>query len=79
MDGAVTCYDQAKVLAEELELHPLLAHCHLGLGQMGDRMDRIEDARAELSAAIALYRDMGMTFWLAQAETALVQLERRNS
>jgi hypothetical protein len=27
----------------------------------------------ELSTAIELYRDMDMTFWLPQAETALAQ------
>jgi hypothetical protein len=34
-----------------------------------------EPARTELSAAIALYRAMEMTFWLPQAEAALAQLE----
>jgi hypothetical protein len=29
----------------------------------------------ELSAAIVLYRTMDMTFWLPQAEAALVQVE----
>jgi hypothetical protein len=40
-------------------------------------MDRREQARAELSAAIALYRTMDMTFWLPQAEAALAQVEGR--
>jgi hypothetical protein len=35
----------------------------------------LEPARAELSAAIALYRSMGMTFWLPQAEAALARVE----
>jgi hypothetical protein len=30
-----------------------------------------------LSAAIDLYRAMDMTFWLPQAEMALVQVEKR--
>jgi hypothetical protein len=34
-----------------------------------------QQARTELSTAIELYRDMGMTFWLPQAEAALVQVE----
>jgi tetratricopeptide (TPR) repeat protein len=33
-----------------------------------------EQARTELSAAIALYRVMDMTFWLPQAKAALVQV-----
>jgi len=36
---------------------------------------RREAARAALSAATALYRAMDMTFWLSQAEAALVQME----
>jgi len=34
-----------------------------------------EQARTELSIAIALYRTMDMTFWLRQAEEALAQVE----
>ena len=36
---------------------------------------RLEQARTELTAAIALYRAMDMTFWLPQAEAALAQVE----
>jgi hypothetical protein len=36
-----------------------------------------EQARAELSPAIELYRAMDMTFWLPQAEAALAQVEGR--
>jgi hypothetical protein len=38
------------------------------------RVARQKQARAELSAAIALYRAMDMTFWLPQAEAALAQV-----
>jgi hypothetical protein len=33
-----------------------------------------EQARPELSAAIALYQSMDMTCWLPQAEAALAQV-----
>jgi hypothetical protein len=36
-----------------------------------------QQARTELSTAIALYRAMDMTFWLPQAEAALAQVEGR--
>jgi hypothetical protein len=36
-----------------------------------------EQARAELDTAIEMYRSMDMTFWLPQAEAALVQVEGR--
>ena len=67
-------YQQALALADELGMRPLLAHCHLGLGTLYATTGQREQARAELSTAIALYRAMDMTFWLPQAETALAQV-----
>ena len=67
-------YRQALALAEELAMHPLQAHCHLGLGTLYAKMARHEQARTELSTAIALYRTMDMTFWLPQAEATLTQV-----
>jgi tetratricopeptide (TPR) repeat protein len=72
---AADYYRQAMALAEELGMRPLQAHCHHGLGTLYARMGRTGPARAELSAAIALYRTMEMTFWLPQAEATLVQVE----
>jgi tetratricopeptide (TPR) repeat protein len=74
VDQAAAHYRQALTLADELGMRPLLAHCHLGLGTLYARIDRREQARAELSVAIALYRDMGMTFWLPQVEAALARV-----
>ena len=58
-------------------MRPLLAHCHLGLGTLYARTGQREQARAELSTAIEMYRAMEMTFWLPQAEAALAQVEER--
>jgi class 3 adenylate cyclase/tetratricopeptide (TPR) repeat protein len=71
-------YQQALALAEELGMRPLQAHCHHGLGTLYGQIGRVEQARAELSTAIDLYRAMEMTFWLPQAEAALVQVEGKN-
>jgi tetratricopeptide (TPR) repeat protein len=68
-------YRQALTLADALGMRPLQAHCHLGLGTLYLKMGRREQAHAELSAAIALYRAMEMTFWLPQAEAGLLQAE----
>jgi len=68
-------YQQALALAEELGMRPLLAHCYLGLGQLYCQTDQREQARTELSTAIALYQAMNMAFWLPQAEAALAQVE----
>ena len=72
--SAETHYRQALALAEELGMRPLQAHCHLGLGTLYAQTGPPEPARAALTAAIALYRDMEMTFWLPQAETVLAQV-----
>jgi class 3 adenylate cyclase/tetratricopeptide (TPR) repeat protein len=74
-DQAEVHYRQALTLAEELGMRPLVAHCHLGLGTLYLKIGRPEQARAELSAAISLYRAMEMTFWLPQAEAALARVE----
>jgi class 3 adenylate cyclase/tetratricopeptide (TPR) repeat protein len=74
VEQAAAHYRQALALAEELGMRPLQAHCHLGLGTLYAKTGQQEQARAELSAAIELYRPMDMTFWLPQAEAALAQL-----
>ena len=72
---AETHYQQARALADELGMRPLVAHCHHGLGRLYGQTGRGEEARAALSTAIDLYRAMDMTFWLPQAEAALAQVE----
>jgi tetratricopeptide (TPR) repeat protein len=78
-ERAIAYYHQALALADELGMRPLLAHCHLGLGILYNRIGRPEQARAELSAAIDLYRAMEMTFWLERAEIALVSERERGN
>jgi tetratricopeptide (TPR) repeat protein len=74
---AAAHYQQALVLAEELGMRPLQAHCHRGLGTLYATSGWWEQARTELSTAIEMYRAMAMTFWLPQAEAALAQVEGR--
>jgi class 3 adenylate cyclase/tetratricopeptide (TPR) repeat protein len=66
-------YGAAMALADELGMRPLQAHCHRGLGTLYTKIGRLEQARAELSTAIDLYRAMAMIFWLPQAEVVLAQ------
>ena len=73
VEHAAAHYQQALALAEELGMRPLQAHCHRGLGTRYAATGQREQARAELSVAIELYRTMDMTFWLPRAETALAQ------
>jgi tetratricopeptide (TPR) repeat protein len=74
---AATHYCQALALAEELGMRPLQAHCRLGLGTLYAKIGQGELAGAALSAAMALYRALEMTFWLPQVEAALAQVEGR--
>jgi tetratricopeptide (TPR) repeat protein len=68
-------YRQALALAEALGMRPLMAHCHHGLGTLYAMIGQREQARADLSTAIEMYRAMDMTFWLPQAEATLAQVE----
>jgi len=76
-DQATAHYCQALALAEELGMRPLQAHCHRGLSMLYVAAGQREQARAELVAAIEMYRDMAMTFWLPETEAALAQVEGR--
>ena len=68
-------YSRALSVANELGMRPLKAHCQSGLGklylQMAGYLDR---GRAELKQAMELYHEMGMKFWLTNAEGALAEL-----
>jgi tetratricopeptide (TPR) repeat protein len=75
--ATATHYRQALALADALGMRPLAAHCYLGLGTLYGQTEQYEQARTALSTAIALYRDMAMTFWLPQTEAALAQVEGR--
>ena len=76
-DQAGDHYRQALALAEALGMRPLQAHCHLGLGRLCAKTGQQEEGRAELSMAVEMYRAMAMTFWLAEAESALTEVEGR--
>jgi hypothetical protein len=73
--AAARYYQQALLLAQELGMRPLQAHCHHGLGMLYAAIDQRAQSGIELATAIALYRDMEMTFWLPQAETALARVQ----
>jgi tetratricopeptide (TPR) repeat protein len=64
-------YRDALALAEELEMRPLIAHCHLGLGKVprpaGDGRPPLE----HLTVATAMYREMAMAYWVERAEAEI--------
>jgi class 3 adenylate cyclase/tetratricopeptide (TPR) repeat protein len=71
VDAAVACYREALALAADLGMRPLVAHCHLGLGKLYRRTGDRAKAEEHLTTARAMYREMGMSFWLEKAEAVV--------
>jgi len=63
-------------LAEPRGMRPLIAHCHLGLGKLYQRTGEREQAQEHLTTATTMYREMGMTYCLEQAETEIKDFAR---
>jgi len=66
-------YRHALALAEELEMRPLVAHCHFGLGKVRRRAGDRRPALEHLTIATAMYREMGMAYWVERAEAEMRQ------
>jgi class 3 adenylate cyclase/tetratricopeptide (TPR) repeat protein len=69
LERAESYYRNALALADQLVMRPLQARCLLGLGALYRRAGHDGRARDEVSAAIDLFRELGMTFWLRRAES----------
>jgi class 3 adenylate cyclase/tetratricopeptide (TPR) repeat protein len=67
-------YDQALTLAEPRGMRPLVAHCHAGLAKLYPRTGKRTESDEHIVAATAMYREMGMNFWLQKAEAEMRQL-----
>ena len=65
---AAAHYGAALTLASELEMRPLVAHCHLGLGRLYRWTGQPEQAQEHLTTATAMYGEMGMTYWMEKLE-----------
>jgi class 3 adenylate cyclase/DNA-binding SARP family transcriptional activator len=72
-DDAAGHYREALTLAEGLGMHPLVAHCHLGLGKLYQCTGQQREAEEHLATATQRYHDMGMTHWLEQAVAEIRQ------
>jgi hypothetical protein len=55
-------------------MRPLVAHCHLGLGKLYRRTGKREQARAHLTTATTMFREMGMIYWLEKAQSVIRDL-----
>lgn len=67
--GAQKALHQGLSLARELGMRPLEAQCLLQLGSL--RAGPVKERHAQVAAASALFREMGMQFWLDKAEALL--------
>jgi tetratricopeptide (TPR) repeat protein len=70
-DESETNFLQAIRLAEELDLRPLAAQCHFGLGKRYRSAGQHGSAEQQFNTAAALFRQLGMQSWLEQAESQL--------
>ena len=57
-------------------MRPLAARCLLGLGTLSSLLGR-SDSPEHLAAAVALFTEMEMPLWRAQAKTALTRATGR--
>ena len=71
MTTAAAHYGAAMTLASELEMRPLVAHCHFGLGRLYRRTGNPEQAQEHLTTATAMYAEMRMTYWLEKLEKSM--------
>jgi class 3 adenylate cyclase/tetratricopeptide (TPR) repeat protein len=67
-ESGETHYRQALAIAGPRGMRPLVAHCHLGLGKLYRRTGKRTESDEHLTTATTMYREMGMRFWLEQAE-----------
>ena len=68
---AAAHYGAAMSLASKLEMRPLIAHCHHGLGRLYRRTGNPGQAQEHLTTATAMYGEMGMTYWLEKLEKGM--------
>ena len=52
-------------------MRPLQARSHLGLGLLLRTLGQPDEARTYLTLAVEMLREMGMIYWLPEAESEL--------
>ncbi len=74
IEGAAESYRQAMAIAEDLELRPLLARCHVGIGRVHLRTDDPANAREHLTTALDMFRAMQMRYWPENVAAEMAEL-----
>ena len=73
-EQAWDAYQRALALASELGMRPLIAHCHYSLGKLYEKANKHEQAEENLAIGTAMYREMGMQFWLEQMQDGSMRI-----
>ena len=60
----------------EIGARPSIGRCHLGLGALYRRMNKAAQAHEHLSRAMAMLREMEMTYWLERVEMETAELKK---
>jgi tetratricopeptide (TPR) repeat protein len=68
VDTAIRRYGESLALARELGMLPLVAHCHLGIGNLYRHTGEGVKAQEALATAARMYREMNMAFGPEKAE-----------
>jgi DNA-binding SARP family transcriptional activator len=72
--AAAAAYRQALAIAEALEMRPLAARCHLGLGALAADAGEVLEARAHLARASELFAALGIARWRDEAQALSAQI-----
>jgi tetratricopeptide (TPR) repeat protein len=73
-ENAESSFRAASIIADELKMRPLIAHCQTGLGKLYRRAGNLQQAKEHLTTATSMMREMEMGLWLAQAEAEMREL-----
>ena len=63
-EEAIQWYRRLLQQASDLSMHPLVAHCHKGLGNCYLNLENEKEAQSEKKLALEIYSSLGMTYWL---------------
>jgi class 3 adenylate cyclase/tetratricopeptide (TPR) repeat protein len=72
--GARVRLEEGLATATEQDMRPEVAHCHVALGQVSLLTGGRQEAEGHLTAATAMYREMGMMYWLEKAKMTMTDI-----
>jgi hypothetical protein len=62
-------FRHAMAMAEEREMRPLIARCHLNLAQLHRRTGNRDLVQSHLTTTESMLRDVAMAYWLDQLQS----------